>query len=236
MISEQFLLAPIKVAGAVLRTARIVYDLFKFVLNTEKPTIICLLGIHASGKTTIGEKLCSLGLPYYLEIGKELIRTVDFSSPEAALRLDRQIMKDEMERDGSFLSEGVKAAVVETWHIGNIAYAQIRTPSVANSYKALLKEQLNKYNPLFFFLDISDETFRERANRLVPLGIKEDVFIFYQDIKNNILSLLNEYDIDYYSIDANQEVEKVTKDISEVLLNHKVALQKQIFNTAASSM
>ena len=213
------------------------YDLSRFVLDTGKPTIICLLGIHTSGKTTIGEKLHSLGLPYYLEIGNQLIKTIDdFKTPGIVEWLDREIMRQELERDDSFLSQKIKVAVVETWHIGNIAYAKIRTQSVANEYKALLKRQLLKYNPLFFFLDISDETFRERANRLVPLGIKEDVFIFYQDIKNNILSLLNEYDIDYYSIDANQEVDKVTKDISEVLLNHKVALQKQIFNTAASSM
>ncbi|KKU18755.1 MAG: hypothetical protein UX29_C0019G0014, partial [Parcubacteria group bacterium GW2011_GWA2_46_10] len=93
-------------------------------------------------------------------------------------------MKRELERDDSFLSQGIKAAVVETWHIGNIAYAEIRTPSVANEYKALLTKQLLKYNPLFFFLDISEATFRERANKPVPLGIEEDQFIFYQNIKN----------------------------------------------------
>ena len=136
--------------------SRIVYDLSRFVLDTEKPTIICLLGIHTSGKTTVGEKLHLLGLPYYLEIGNKLIQTIDFSSPKAAEWLDREIMKQELERDDSFLSQEVKSAVVETWHIGNIAYAEIRTPSVANRYKAILKKQLNKFNPLFFYLDISE--------------------------------------------------------------------------------
>ena len=199
------------------------YALLK--LSTEKPTIICLLGIHTSGKTTIGEKLHSLGLPYYLEIGNELIQTVDFNSPEKVLWFDREIMKRELERDDSFLSNGVNVAVVETWHIGNIAYAEIRTPSVANEYKALLKEQLNKYNPLFFFLDIDEKTFRERANEPVPLGIEENQFTFYQNIRNNILSLFKEFNIDYYSIDANQELDKVMKDISGILLSKNVTLK-----------
>ena len=189
-----------------------------------KPTIVCLLGIHTSGKTTVGEKLHLLGLPYYPEIGNELIQTVDFSSPETVEWFDREIMKRELERDNSFLSLGVEAAVVETWHVGNIAYAEIRTPSVANEYKALLKEQFLKYNPLFFFLDISEETFRERANKPVPLGVEEDQFIFYQNIRNNILSLFNEYNIDYYSIDANDGIDGVVKHIRKILLNHKVTL------------
>ena len=189
-----------------------------------KPTIVCLLGIHTSGKTTIGEKLHLLGLPYYPEIGNELIQTVDFSSPETVEWFDREIMKRELERDNSFLSLGVEAAVVETWHVGNIAYAEIRTPSVANEYKALLKEQFLKYNPLFFFLDISEETFRERANKPVPLGVEEDQFIFYQNIRNNILSLFNEYNIDYYSIDANDGIDEVVKHIRKILLGHKVTL------------
>ncbi len=192
--------------------------------NTEKPTIVCLLGIHASGKTTVGQKLRLRGLPYYPEIGNELIQTVNFSSPEAVEQFDREIMKRELARDDSFLSEGVGAVVVETWHIGNIAYAQIRTPSVASEYKALLKEQLLQCDPLFFFLDISEETFRERANELIPLGIEADRFIFYQTIKNNILSLFKEYDIGYYSIDANQDMEKVMQNIGQILSNHKITL------------
>ena len=195
-------------------------------LNTEKPTIICLLGIHTSGKSTIGERFQSLGLPYHLEIGKKLIQTVDFSSPEAVEWLDREIRKQELERDSSLLLGGTNLAVIETWHVGNIAYAQIRTQSVANQYKAILKEQLSRYNPLFFFLDISDETFRKRANRLVPLGVKEDVFIFYRNIKSNILSLLKEQNIDYYPIDANQEVDKVVEDVTKILSNRGVLLRK----------
>ncbi|MCR4261219.1 MAG: hypothetical protein NUV96_02735 [Candidatus Colwellbacteria bacterium] len=193
------------------------YDLSRFVLDTEKPTIVCLLGIHTSGKTTIGEKLHLLGLPYYLEIGNELIQTVDFSSPKAVEWLDREIMRRELKRDDSLLHQKVKTAVVETWHIGNIAYAQIRTLSVANEYKALLKKQLSKYNPLFFFLDISEETFRKRVNKPVLLGIEEDQFIFYKNIRENILSLFNEYGIDYHSIDANRGIEEVTKDIGKIV-------------------
>ena len=216
-------------------TPRIVYDLPRFMLDTGKPTIICLLGIHTSGKTTIGEKLHLLGLPYYPEIGNELIQTVDFSSPETVEWFDREIMKRELERDDSFLFQEIKAAVVETWHIGNIAYAEIRTSSVANEYKALLRKQLLKYNPFFFFLDISEKTFRERANKPVPLGIEEDQFIFYQNIKNNILSLFNEYNIDYHSIDANQNTDKVMKDINEILSDQKTTPRDRPLNVAPFS-
>ena len=135
----------------------------------------------------------------------------------------------------SFLFQEIKAAVVETWHIGNIAYAEIRTSSVANEYKALLRKQLLKYNPFFFFLDISEKTFRERANKPVPLGIEEDQFIFYQNIKNNILSLFNEYNIDYHSIDANQNTDKVMKDINEILSDQKTTPRDRPLNVAPFS-
>lgn len=200
------------------------YALFRLI--REKPTIICLLGIHTSGKTTIGEKLHSLGLPYYLEIGNELIRKLKPKTLEEAMLLDKEIMRREIERDSLIVREGVKTAVIETWHVGNIAYAEIRTPSVANEYKSLLNELFNKCSPLFFFLDISDETFRERANKLVPIGIDENVFTFYQNIKNNILSLLKELNINYYSIDANQKMDGVLKDIKDVLLENGIILQK----------
>ncbi len=202
------------------------YALSKFVLNTEKPTIVCLLGIHTSGKTTVGERLHLLGIPYYLEIGNELIKTVDFSSPKAVEWLDREIMRREIERDDLLLSQEEQVAVVETWHIGNIAYAQIRNPLIADEYKALLKKQFSKYTPLFFFLDISNETFKERANRLVPLGIKEDVFVFYENIKRNILSLFDEFNIRYHPIDANQEIDKVVQDISKILSKERIVLSR----------
>ncbi|MDZ4231282.1 MAG: hypothetical protein U1C52_00615 [Patescibacteria group bacterium] len=186
------------------------------------------MGIHTSGKTTIGQRLNSLGLPYYPEIGNELIQTVDFSSPEIVEWFDREIMQRELQRDNLFLSEGVEAAVVETWHVGNIAYAQIRTPSVANTYKALLKKQISKHNPLFLFLDISEATFRQRAGKPVPLGIEEDQFVFYQTIKNNILSISREYDIGYYTINANQDTEKVTQDICQIMRDHEISFRKPV--------
>lgn len=198
------------------------YYLSRLNLDTQRPTIICLLGIHTSGKTTIGQKLDSLGVPYYPEIGNRLIQTVDFSVPGAAEWLDREIMKTELARDNELIANSVKAAVIETWHIGNIAYAKLRTPSVAQEYSSKLRVQFLRCNPMFFFLDISEETFRKRANKPVPIGVEEDIFVFYKNIKQNILSLLDEHNIYYHLIDANQEVEEVLKDIGEVLSDHSL--------------
>ena len=205
------------------------YDLSRFVSDSNKPTIICLLGIHTSGKTTIGKRLHSLGIPYYKEIGDELIKTVDFSSPEKVAWFDGEIMKRELQRDNTLFSVDSGMAVVETWHIGNIAYAMIRTPAVAREYAARLKDQFTKCNAVHLFLDINEETFRQRANLLVPLGIKEDVFVFYKNIERNLLALLDEHNVEYHKIDANQEVEKVVDDIKEVLTAHRVpiALERQ---------
>lgn len=185
--------------------------------DNQKPTVISLLGIHASGKTTIGEKLTELGIPYYLEIGNELIKQVDFNSPEKVAWFDREIMHREVARDDEIFSHESGVGAVETWHIGNIAYAQIRTPEVAAEYKELFKEQTEKCNPVFVFLDIDEETFRKRANLDVPLGVEEDVFVFYRDIRDNILSIFEELDIQYHRVDATQPTDKVFEDVREIL-------------------
>jgi len=207
-----------------------VYALGRFVLDKKRPTIISLLGIHTAGKTSIGQRLALLGIPYHFEIGNDLIKRVDFTSPGAVEWFDREILKREVERDKAFLQDGVSVVGVETWHVGNAAYAKIRTPHLMERYQDLFQNHFPKYNPLFFFLDISEETFRQRANKPVPLGVEEDVFVFYQKIKENILSLFEEHSIDHHVIDANQRMDKVVEDISDILASHEILPREYALN------
>jgi thymidylate kinase len=103
------------------------------------PTIV-LVGPHRAGKTTLGKKLADrLGLAFDDEIGARL-RAIAQSSDESAHALRRQVAFDlevqrqEIERD----TRAVAPRVVETWHVGNLAYALERNgdsfdPSSARS-------------------------------------------------------------------------------------------------------
>lgn len=102
---------------------------------------LILIGPHGSGKTTLGVRLASaLGWDFDDEIGRRLREEALRADQRAhAMRpqedFDLAVMSEELARD----QRASRPRVVETWHPGNLAYAQGRSPGVAARYREALR-------------------------------------------------------------------------------------------------
>jgi hypothetical protein len=109
-------------------------------------TTVVFIGAHGSGKTTLGRKVAELLRWHYDgEIGK-LLRMAALQQNEMNHALtsqedfDREVFLREMGRDG-FKRD---FRVVETWHTGNLAYAEMRSPEVAAELGGLACKHVEK--------------------------------------------------------------------------------------------
>lgn len=97
---------------------------------------VILIGPHSAGKTTIGHGLAhALGWRFDEELGDRLRRQALAIDPAAhASRpqpgFDEQVLQSELERDTQMADGGPR--IVETWHLGNLAYAKLRSPHAAS--------------------------------------------------------------------------------------------------------
>lgn len=98
---------------------------------------VILIGVHGSGKTTLGSQLArDLGVPFDAELGREAMerRGPASATVDAGEDFDTALWAVEGERDQRARQElrGVRGVrrVIETWHIGNAAYA-IRRPGTS---------------------------------------------------------------------------------------------------------
>lgn len=96
--------------------------------------IVVLLGPHGAGKSTVGRALArELGWPFHEEVGWQLAqdpayRRTDATAVDPQERFDRCVFQRELARDDVWIPG--RNRVVETWHPGNLAYAERRSPAV----------------------------------------------------------------------------------------------------------
>ncbi|HKZ41260.1 MAG TPA: hypothetical protein VJ044_09890 [Candidatus Hodarchaeales archaeon] len=110
----------------------------------ERKPILILNGIHGAGKTTHGRMLKSLRpgeFSYFPEIGGQLRSEVDYNMLKSGVAFDMEVMRRELDRDRD-LQTCLNMPVVETWHVGNLAYILERSPTLAQPAKETLEKQL----------------------------------------------------------------------------------------------
>lgn len=127
---------------------------------------IVIAGPHGAGKTTVGRALAArLGCPFHEELGYALARACRPAGSTAEARqdrLDRAIFEAELARDEAWDAE--RPRVVETWHVGNLAYARGRSPAVAAEYLPAVRASVARLRPVLVPLDAADEVLAARQH------------------------------------------------------------------------
>lgn len=138
---------------------------------------LVLLGPHGSGKTTLGRELSRvLGWPFDEEIGKRLRAEVLAKDPSAHAAVpqpafDERVIAEEIRRDAGRDKEAGHR-IVETWHPGNLAFAESRSPEVAERWRVTLRDiACRMAGVLMVPLVVRPATVRERLTGPGPLDI-----------------------------------------------------------------
>ena len=151
-----------------------------------KKKIVVLVGVHGSGKTTVGMRLKNDGFDFFPEIGTAMRKKSNKSVCDSQIFFDKQVLSRELERDCDEINMS-KYPVIETWHIGNYAFALTRDSLISN-YEAIIEKQLQKLYPLVIWLKIDDETFLSRNNekKIHPIESLD----FYKRLEVNLEDIL----------------------------------------------
>ena len=156
---------------------------------------IVLVGPHASGKSTLGHRLAKLlGWSFHSELGLKLRKEALATNSKAHAAhsdesFDRLIFAQEAQRDRLNLTP----RVIETWHIGNLAYVEHRTPQLRAELLESITPLLLRQSPrtLFIPLSISRETLATRLHEPSSEN-KEDFISFLSSVGSRATQLIDE--------------------------------------------
>lgn len=148
--------------------------------------LIVLMGPHGVGKSTMGELIAQrLGGDFDPELGKLMAldpSQVGISADQRTADFDRELMAQELSRDRQ--RDAGRITVVETWHPGNLAYAELRDhrtrdgvvegkiqtdpyPAggrIPREWIAEAADQVRRQTPLFVLLSCCSEVLKKRQS------------------------------------------------------------------------
>ena len=203
--------------GLMLRTAQSTFG---------RASTVVLVGVHGAGKSTAAMSLASFGYMPHLEIGWAYRQAILYSNPGTKTLagpdlawFDTTVLALEQRRDKFIESVTVMPHCIETWHLGNLAYACLRSPQLVPAFERALISGVRKLKPLFVILSICEAAFKDRR-RLLDLPADE-LYEFYCRIDSAILEYAVKHKLDYVLLENNGQV-------SEFLAALKATLGLQI--------
>lgn len=175
-------------------------------------------GVSSSGKTTLAKILAEKleGTQFFDEIGGALRKNVSYNVLQPIRDFDKEVMKRELLRDTEVI-RCEKTPMVETWHLGNMAYILTRNPSLFSIYAKILKQKLEVFQPFAVLVNINSETFRHRIREKLEVTNMEQIEEFYRLIFKNTCTLYDSFRIDYKIIDNNGEISNSVQEIMEAV-------------------
>lgn len=160
-----------------------------------------LAGIHSAGKTTIGNELKRMGLHFYPEVAVSLIgRKLPWTLKSD---FDEQVITKELNRD-SILMKQEDLFFVETWHVGNMAYANVRSPEIARKYSQRICRQVQFFTPVIYFLDITPEEAIKRSLVFKTIDERKQAIHFYSKVYEEFYRVFDMMDITPIRLDGTQ--------------------------------
>lgn len=178
--------------------------------------LLVLVGVYASGKTTLANTLSTAyGFTFFHEIGGALRSRSKCVASQSCSIFDELVMFREIERDNQIALASRSANIVlEQWHIGNIAYARIRNPLVADEYLARISKQgsIQQLTPRVVVLDFDPALISSRISYTSEDSRLIDERFFIQ-WKRELAWVLERLELPAVHIDANQASAKILVDL-----------------------
>jgi hypothetical protein len=181
-----------------------------------------LLGIHTAGKSTLGHMFQNKGFPFFPEVA------IGFLNNQYPWLLDDhfdvQVMANEFKRDQLFYGLH-DPFFVETWHIGNMAYARARNSKVIDKYYYQIRQHVEYFSPTVYLLAIPPEIISVRSKYFSDSDNIKQVIDFYRKVTVELYSVIELLKITPVIIDATSNAESVfnkvlSKEISLPVLIH----------------
>ncbi len=178
-------------------------------------------GMHASGKTTSAQLLSAYGYLAHGEIGRALRLSMIHNGDRVPLvgrdlnQFDEMILALELRRDRSIAQMPELPHCVETWHVGNLAYASVRSPGLVADFERSFVDQTNLFDPLFVLLTVSESTFHSRST-LQELESRS-LFRFYDQIVGAIYEALEKFGCNWVEISNDGDIESLTKKLRKLI-------------------
>ena len=175
-------------------------------------------GSHTAGKTSILKSLQEYGIIDYLgaEIGKELFYARSLNPAKQDDNFEFEVTQLELKRDALIMKNKYKMPAVESWHIGNLAYALERNPRSVERLIQLINTSPWLHNAYGIWLRVSKENIFKRTKTFSME--RQWAAEFYALIDSKIESCFDMLGLTNYCIvDANQDLDKVIKDVHNII-------------------
>lgn len=179
--------------------------------------ILALNGVHAAGKSTIGERLDEEEFNFLLETAQKLINEEGGKwGKEGDNEFQQSIHKKEISRDKKILCGGTPHFVIETWHFGNIAHsmetAELELIEEQKEYLGQLKNDPG-VEMYAVFLDMPLENIWERSPHFKEGD--DDVIDFYDNVRENHFEIYDEFDIPYRVVENEGSLDEAYQNVRE---------------------
>jgi predicted ATPase len=151
-----------------------------------------LVGIHTAGKTSLGRELERRGFRFFPELAVEMIGN---QRPwQLPASFDISLAGKELQRDD--VLRGVRAPFfVETWHLGNLAYARTRGSVIPEIYENRIRAHVKEFEPRVYFLDLPPQVMPSRTAYFTSDPDRSDAVAFFGRVRTEFLKVFDLFSI-----------------------------------------